>query len=160
MTPPDGRDDHPTPQTNLQEVELEDDEDRLPTSSAAPRNAEEVRRAGPGDPLPTSSAAPTNAAELKRAEPREPLQRLGRAERNLDLFEQRQALHERIENDFRYHPPQGPDQTERYNKIRAVARGYAHELVELCPPSRELSLALTKLDEAVMHANSAVARHG
>lgn len=65
-----------------------------------------------------------------------------------------------IEDRFTYHPP--PDRTtvETYKRVRANARQLAEELVMLCPPSRERSLALTKLEEAVMHANSAIARHG
>ena len=35
----------------------------------------------------------------------------------------------------------------------------AHLLVTNCPESRELSCALTKLEEAVMWANAAIARN-
>ena len=35
----------------------------------------------------------------------------------------------------------------------------AHLIVTLTPKSREQSLALTKLEEAIMHANSAIARN-
>ena len=60
---------------------------------------------------------------------------------------------------FSYHAPAGK-QLDAYNEIRERARNTAHELVRLCPESRELSLALTKLEECVMHANSAIARGG
>lgn len=59
---------------------------------------------------------------------------------------------------FTYHPPIG-DQVERYAEIRTQAFEFGLFLSERCPVSRELSLALTKLDEVVMHANSAIARN-
>lgn len=66
-------------------------------------------------------------------------------------------LVERIENDFTYHPPQG-DQAERYVKLRQTGRAFALLLIEMCPDGRERSTALTKLEEAIMWANAAVAR--
>ncbi|HSH45181.1 MAG TPA: hypothetical protein VK966_04970, partial [Longimicrobiales bacterium] len=71
----------------------------------------------------------------------------------------RADLHARIERDFRHHPPK-EGQPERYERIRLVARNLAHELVDLVPPGRELSTALTKLEECVMMANAGIARHG
>lgn len=65
---------------------------------------------------------------------------------------------QRIENNFTYHPPSG-DQAERYIVIRDEAKAYALLLVELCPESRELSLALTHLEEVAMWANAAIARN-
>jgi hypothetical protein len=62
-----------------------------------------------------------------------------------------------IELRFTYHPPT-PDQIKKYSTIRLYAKTLADTLVALCPPSRELSLAMTKLEECVMHANSAIAR--
>jgi hypothetical protein len=59
---------------------------------------------------------------------------------------------------FTYHPP-GGNQGERYTRLRALANQLAQELNVLCPPSRELSLAQTKLEEAVMWANAAIARN-
>lgn len=63
-----------------------------------------------------------------------------------------------IEKRFTYHPPRG-DQAERYEEIRLLAKGLAYHIVERCPDSRERSLALTKLEEAVMWANAAIARN-
>lgn len=59
---------------------------------------------------------------------------------------------------FTYHPPQ-PSQPERYTKIRETAKEFAKLIMLATPASREQSLALTKLDEVVMHANSAIARN-
>jgi len=57
---------------------------------------------------------------------------------------------------FTYHPP-GGTQTGRYLAIRESAGVLAFKLNALCPPSRELSLAQTRLQEAVMWANAAIA---
>ena len=63
-----------------------------------------------------------------------------------------------IENRFTYHPPRG-DQAERYGEIRRLALDMETALAERCPESRELSTALTKLDEMVFFANAAIARN-
>jgi hypothetical protein len=65
---------------------------------------------------------------------------------------------EKIEKGFTYHAPQG-DQPERYVKLRDKAKELAYEFQELCPESREKSLAITKLEEAVMWANASIARN-
>lgn len=59
---------------------------------------------------------------------------------------------------FTYHPPFG-DQPERYVAIRDEAKMLAVNILRMCPDSRERSLALTKLEEAVMWANAAIARN-
>lgn len=64
----------------------------------------------------------------------------------------------RIENNFIYHPPK-EDQQERYEMIREYARRLAMVINGCTPMSREQSLAFTALEEAVMHANSAIARN-
>lgn len=66
-------------------------------------------------------------------------------------------LLERIEEDFKYHAPNG-ETAERYIRMRQTAKGLARLIVELCPESRERSTALTKLEESVMWANAAIAR--
>lgn len=59
---------------------------------------------------------------------------------------------------FTYHKPFG-DQPLKYEDIRRKALQFADMLVVCCPDSRELSLAITKLEEAVFWANAAIARH-
>lgn len=71
------------------------------------------------------------------------------------LTEQEEA---RILNTFTYHPPKG-DQARRYEEIRAQAKKLAVTLLQCCPRSRELSHALTLLEDAVMNANAAIARN-
>lgn len=58
---------------------------------------------------------------------------------------------------FTYHAPK-VDQIARYQDIRDIGRHFAGILNEKCPESRELSLALTSLEQAVMWANAAIAR--
>lgn len=65
---------------------------------------------------------------------------------------------EDIDNRFNYHAPKGT-QPVKYEEIRELARHIAHRLNELCPESREKSLAITQLEGAVMWANAAIARN-
>ena len=57
---------------------------------------------------------------------------------------------------FTYHEPK-LDQAGRYVDIRARSRELAELMLETCPPSRERSLALTKLEECAFWANAAIA---
>lgn len=59
---------------------------------------------------------------------------------------------------FSYHPPL-PDQPRRYDGIRDHGRKLATYITQACPESREQSLALTNLEQAVMWANAAIARN-
>lgn len=63
-----------------------------------------------------------------------------------------------IEKNFTYHAPDESRQV-RYLNIRNMARDFAYVIDHVCPDSREKSLAMTKLEEAVMWANAAVARN-
>lgn len=63
-----------------------------------------------------------------------------------------------LERRFTYHAPK-EDQPARYTGIRNRARELAELIVQYTPSSREQSLALTKLEEAVMWANAAIARN-
>lgn len=63
-----------------------------------------------------------------------------------------------IENNFKYHSPK-EGQPEKYEAIREKAKELAYLIDEQCPNSREKALAMTKLEEAVMWANSSVARN-
>jgi hypothetical protein len=63
-----------------------------------------------------------------------------------------------IENNYTYHAPKS-NQTAIYINIREKAKELAYMIDELCPESRERSLAMTKLEEAVMWANAAIARN-
>lgn len=65
---------------------------------------------------------------------------------------------EDLENRFTYHRPFG-DQPERYTEIRERALTLADLINNYCPESREKSLAITNLEQAVMWANAAIARN-
>ncbi|CAJ1315934.1 Acb2/Tad1 domain-containing protein [Paenibacillus nuruki] len=44
----------------------------------------------------------------------------------------------------------------RIEEVRAIAKQFAHVIVDKCPDSRGKSLALTKLEEAVMWATKSI----
>jgi hypothetical protein len=72
-------------------------------------------------------------------------------------YELKTEERERFHNDFTYHAPK-TDQIGRYGEIRDRAGLFAVFLFENCPRSRELSLAITKLEEVVFWANASIAR--
>ena len=63
-----------------------------------------------------------------------------------------------LQNRFKYHSPKD-DQPQRYQELRAMAYSLAEWIVLHSQPSREQSLALTKLEEAIMWANAGIARN-
>lgn len=63
---------------------------------------------------------------------------------------------EEIENIFTYHAPWG-DQAERYAELRNAARNLGLMINEMCPESREKSLAITNLQHTIMWAIAAIA---
>ena len=66
---------------------------------------------------------------------------------------------ELIERNFTYHAPKDLDQKVKYERLRLIGKTFAYEINDSCPESREKSLAFTKLEEAVMWANAAIARN-
>ncbi|MFC0278119.1 hypothetical protein ACFFH2_15705 [Enterococcus devriesei] len=67
-------------------------------------------------------------------------------------------MNNQIENNFMYHAPK-EGQAEKYDQLRSKAKELANLIDELCPNSREKSLATTKLEESVMWANASIARN-
>lgn len=65
---------------------------------------------------------------------------------------------EQIENAFTYHAPKN-DQPERYTSLRNQAKALAYAIDTAVPDSREKSVALTKLEEAIFWANAGIARN-
>lgn len=63
----------------------------------------------------------------------------------------------RLENAFIYHKPTD-DQPARYTAIREKAKELAFLICGNSKDSRERSLSLTKIEEAVMWANAGIAR--
>ena len=63
-----------------------------------------------------------------------------------------------IQKNFDYHPPT-EDKICKYEQLRITAMEYMVLIDQLCPESREKSLAMTKIEEAVMWANASIARN-
>lgn len=64
---------------------------------------------------------------------------------------------EELETRFTYHPPKAGQETY-YEDIRSMAMDFATHLIEVVPQSRELSLAIIHIEDAVMWANAGLAR--
>lgn len=63
-----------------------------------------------------------------------------------------------IDNNFVYHEPS--DELNRvYTTMRSEAKRFATIVNNTCPDSREKTLALTKIEEAMFWANAAIARN-
>lgn len=78
-------------------------------------------------------------------------------EQEANVLRAKVALKKRINNDFTYHKPPA-DIGIVFVQIREKAKELAHLIVDLTPPGREQSSALTNLEQAVMHANAGIAR--
>lgn len=78
-----------------------------------------------------------------------------------DGYKAKYPIHEKmraeLDNRFKYHAPKG-DQTTRYQDLRAAGLRLAEQIVHTVPLGRDQALALTKLEEAIMHANAGIAR--
>ncbi len=63
-----------------------------------------------------------------------------------------------VEHNFTYHAPK-EGQPQRYTQLREKAKELALLILEQTPESREQSLALTNLEQAVFWTNAAIARN-
>lgn len=59
---------------------------------------------------------------------------------------------------FKHHPPKG-NQAEHYELLRQKGLELASLILEISNTSREQSLALTRIEEAVFWANEGIVRH-
>lgn len=75
----------------------------------------------------------------------------------MKTFEISQATFDDIQNRFAYHKPD-EDRVERHGAVRNSLQSVALKILSLTPPGREQALALTKLEEAMVWANAAIAR--
>jgi hypothetical protein len=62
-----------------------------------------------------------------------------------------------IENNFTYHKPM-PNDLIKYEKLRKMAKELCELVNELCPDSREKSLAITNIEQSNMWANASIVR--
>ena len=60
---------------------------------------------------------------------------------------------------FKHHTPRSDETIALHAAVRGRAFGFASFIEEACPPSRERSLALTKIEEAMFWANASIARN-
>lgn len=67
-------------------------------------------------------------------------------------------MNQQIENNFKYHAPK-EGQPQKYTDLREKAKELAYLIESLVPNSREKSLSMTNLEQAVMWANAAIARN-
>lgn len=68
-------------------------------------------------------------------------------------------LHSRVENNLTLHPPAHTRTIDCMAAVRAMGKSLAHLVVDTVPESREQSLALTDIEDAVQHAISGISRH-
>lgn len=66
---------------------------------------------------------------------------------------------EEITNRFTYHPPRNHREIAEHQLVRSTLEEVAQALVGVTPASREQSLMLTHLEQAMMYANAALARN-
>lgn len=62
-----------------------------------------------------------------------------------------------LETRFTYHSPKD-GQLAKYTDLRDSAKALAQKISEMVPESREQSLAITALEEAIFWANAGIAR--
>jgi len=63
-----------------------------------------------------------------------------------------------LENRFAYHKPPNEAVASLHQAVRDVCLATALAILRATPPGREQALAITKLEEAMMWANAAIAR--
>jgi hypothetical protein len=61
-----------------------------------------------------------------------------------------------VDDIFTYHAPHG-DQPERYEKIRAAAKAFAHVIIDNTKPCADQAAAIRLLRECVMTSNASIA---
>lgn len=73
------------------------------------------------------------------------------------MIDPKEALLARIQNDFAYHKADGVS-VDTMKQIRNSCYLLAQQLAESVPSGRELSSALTNLEQVMFHANAGITR--
>lgn len=64
-----------------------------------------------------------------------------------------------VEKNMTNHAPASPEVVKKYEAIRESCKMFASLVEELCPDSREKSLAFTNLEQALMWSIASIARN-
>jgi hypothetical protein len=67
---------------------------------------------------------------------------------------------EELRRRFFYHPPRDQGAIRSHESVSTLTFKLARNLRDICPPGRNLSLALTALEDVRMRANAAIAVDG
>lgn len=71
----------------------------------------------------------------------------------------KEQLHAQVEHNHSYHRPDYQDTMDAMAALRQTFKNASHLAIEVCPLGRELSVALTHLEDASMWAIAALARN-
>lgn len=66
---------------------------------------------------------------------------------------------EDLQKRFSWHPPATKQTADNHALVRHECLKVASQFNDVLPPSREKSLAITKIEEAMMWANASIARN-
>ena len=66
-------------------------------------------------------------------------------------------MNKELQNRFAYHPPRNPEEIRQHGEIRERFKDLVTHLDDMLPDGREKALVITKLQEAQMWANAAIA---
>jgi hypothetical protein len=64
-----------------------------------------------------------------------------------------------MDDRFKHHPPKSDAVIGLHQTMREVADHFFNVVTDYCPDSREKAIAITKIEEAMMWANAAIARN-
>lgn len=69
------------------------------------------------------------------------------------------GMHLRVEHDLTLHPPQSDEVNQTLDSLREGAKLFAHLVIDATPLSREQSLAITNIEQALQWAIAAIVRN-
>lgn len=64
-----------------------------------------------------------------------------------------------VDHNLTNHPPVNDGVVAMFEAIRTAGKALGYAIAELCPESRERSLAITNLEQTIMWAVAAIARN-